>query len=125
MLLRNCNNNPQNGPTVVVFTYTRKFATQIEDETIKFGQFIRISCTVDLVNNMPSETVARLALWKSVWSQGLLVLKLGVDSTLLILVADKGPPAFSMFVGPSDQPLHEEKTLTCPLFHLFIKVLTN
>ncbi|KAJ0879496.1 putative RNA helicase [Helianthus annuus] len=96
MLLRNCNNNPQNGPTVVVFTYTRKFATQIEDETIKFGQFIRISCTVDLVNNMPSETVARLALWKSVWSQGLLVLKLGVDSTLLILVADKGPPAFSM-----------------------------
>ncbi|KAJ0679590.1 putative RNA helicase [Helianthus annuus] len=45
MLLRHCNNNPQNGPTVVLAP-TRELATQIQDEVIKFGQCIRISCTV-------------------------------------------------------------------------------
>ncbi|XP_035845634.1 DEAD-box ATP-dependent RNA helicase 40-like [Helianthus annuus] len=45
MLLRHCNNNPQNGPTVVLAP-TRELATQIQDEVIKFGQSIRISCTV-------------------------------------------------------------------------------
>ncbi|KAJ0455395.1 putative RNA helicase [Helianthus annuus] len=44
MLLRHCNNNPQNGPTVVLAP-TRELATQIQDEVIKFGQCIRISCT--------------------------------------------------------------------------------
>ncbi|KAJ0461064.1 putative RNA helicase [Helianthus annuus] len=45
MLLRHCNNNPQNGPTVVVLARTRELATQIQDEAIKFGRSIRISCT--------------------------------------------------------------------------------
>ncbi|KAJ0779042.1 putative RNA helicase [Helianthus annuus] len=45
MLLRHCNNNPQNGPTVVVLAPTRELATQIQDEDIKFGRSIRISCT--------------------------------------------------------------------------------
>lgn len=45
MLLRRCHNNPQNGPTVVVLAPTRELATQIQDEAIKFGRSIRISCT--------------------------------------------------------------------------------
>ncbi|KAK9080091.1 hypothetical protein SSX86_001766 [Deinandra increscens subsp. villosa] len=45
MLLRRCHNNPQNGPTVVVLAPTRELATQIQDEAIKFGRSVRISCT--------------------------------------------------------------------------------
>lgn len=45
MLLKRVRNNPQNGPTVVVLAPTRELATQIQDEAIKFGRSIRISCT--------------------------------------------------------------------------------
>ncbi|KAD4385176.1 hypothetical protein E3N88_25344 [Mikania micrantha] len=45
MLLRHCQNNPQLGPTVVVLAPTRELATQIQDEAIKFGRSVRISCT--------------------------------------------------------------------------------
>ncbi|KAK1407762.1 hypothetical protein QVD17_39388 [Tagetes erecta] len=45
MLLRRCHNNPQYGPTVVVLAPTRELATQIQDEAIKFGRSVRISCT--------------------------------------------------------------------------------
>lgn len=48
MLLKRCHNNPQNGPTVVVLSPTRELATQIQDEAIKFGRSIRVSCTVSL-----------------------------------------------------------------------------
>lgn len=48
MLLKRVRNNPQNGPTVVVLAPTRELATQIQDEAIKFGRSIRISCTVRL-----------------------------------------------------------------------------
>ncbi|XP_049933850.1 ATP-dependent RNA helicase-like protein DB10 isoform X2 [Nymphaea colorata] len=43
--LRQCRNNPQIGPTVLVLAPTRELATQIQDEAIKFGQSSRISCT--------------------------------------------------------------------------------
>ncbi|KAI3686999.1 hypothetical protein L1987_80689 [Smallanthus sonchifolius] len=45
MLLRRCHSNPQHGPTVVVLAPTRELATQIQDEAIKFGRSVRISCT--------------------------------------------------------------------------------
>ncbi|XP_022955622.1 DEAD-box ATP-dependent RNA helicase 40-like isoform X2 [Cucurbita moschata] len=45
MLLRQCRNNPQNGPTVLVLAPTRELATQIQDEAIKFGRSSRICCT--------------------------------------------------------------------------------
>ncbi|KAI3821586.1 hypothetical protein L1987_09154 [Smallanthus sonchifolius] len=45
MLLRRCHNNPQHGPTVVVLAPTRELATQIQDEAMKFGRSVRISCT--------------------------------------------------------------------------------
>ncbi|XP_076910635.1 DEAD-box ATP-dependent RNA helicase 40-like [Bidens hawaiensis] len=48
MLRRHCKNNPQLGPTVVVLYPTRELATQIQDEAIKFGRSIRISCTMSL-----------------------------------------------------------------------------
>ncbi|PKI38672.1 hypothetical protein CRG98_040958, partial [Punica granatum] len=41
MLLRTRRNNPQNGPTVLVLSPTRELATQIQDETIKFGRSSR------------------------------------------------------------------------------------
>ncbi|XP_042514250.1 DEAD-box ATP-dependent RNA helicase 40-like [Macadamia integrifolia] len=43
--LRQCRNNPQNGPTVLVLAPTRELATQIQDEVIKFGRSSRVSCT--------------------------------------------------------------------------------
>ncbi|KAG0482244.1 hypothetical protein HPP92_010328 [Vanilla planifolia] len=43
--LRRCQNNPQYGPTVLILAPTREFATQIQDEAIKFGRSSRISCT--------------------------------------------------------------------------------
>ncbi|XP_057986129.1 DEAD-box ATP-dependent RNA helicase 40 isoform X2 [Hevea brasiliensis] len=45
ILLRQCHNNPQNGPTVLVLAPTRELATQIQDEVIKFGRSSRVSCT--------------------------------------------------------------------------------
>ncbi|XP_022964311.1 DEAD-box ATP-dependent RNA helicase 40-like isoform X2 [Cucurbita moschata] len=45
VLLRQCRNNPQNGPTVLVLAPTRELATQIQDEAIKFGRASRICCT--------------------------------------------------------------------------------
>eukprot|EP00257_Ricinus_communis_P018451 XP_015577172.1 DEAD-box ATP-dependent RNA helicase 14 [Ricinus communis] len=45
ILLRQCRNNPQNGPTVLVLAPTRELATQIQDEVIKFGRSSRVSCT--------------------------------------------------------------------------------
>lgn len=44
--LRRCRNNPQDGPTVLVLAPTRELATQIQDEAIKFGRSLRVSCTV-------------------------------------------------------------------------------
>jgi len=44
--LRQCRNNPQLGPTVLVLSPTRELATQIQSEAIKFGRSSRISCTV-------------------------------------------------------------------------------
>lgn len=46
ILLRQCRNNPQNGPTVLVLAPTRELATQIQDEAIKFGRSSRVCCTV-------------------------------------------------------------------------------
>ena len=46
MHLRQCRNNPQIGPTVLVLSPTRELATQIQSEAIKFGRSSRISCTV-------------------------------------------------------------------------------
>eukprot|EP01018_Ginkgo_biloba_P009608 Gb_10302 [translate_table: standard] len=43
--LRRCHNNSQMGPTVLVLAPTRELATQIQDETLKFGRSSRISCT--------------------------------------------------------------------------------
>ena len=48
ILLRQCRNNPQNGPTVLVLAPTRELATQIQDEAIKFGRSSRVCCTVSL-----------------------------------------------------------------------------
>ncbi|XP_077219269.1 DEAD-box ATP-dependent RNA helicase 40-like isoform X2 [Tasmannia lanceolata] len=42
--LRRCQNNTQNGPTVLVLAPTRELATQIQDEVIKFGRSSRVSC---------------------------------------------------------------------------------
>lgn len=50
MLLRQCRNNPQYGPTVLVLAPTRELATQIQDEVIKFGRSSRVSCTVRLIS---------------------------------------------------------------------------
>lgn len=41
---RTCN-NPRMGPTVLVLAPTRELATQIQEETVKFGISSRISCT--------------------------------------------------------------------------------
>lgn len=46
ILLRQCRNNPQNGPTVLVLAPTRELATQIQDEALKFGRSSRVCCTV-------------------------------------------------------------------------------
>ena len=46
ILLRRRRNNVQNGPTVLVLAPTRELATQIQDETIKFGRSSRVSCAV-------------------------------------------------------------------------------
>ncbi|KAF8399679.1 hypothetical protein HHK36_015550 [Tetracentron sinense] len=43
--LKRCRNNSQLGPTVLVLSPTRELATQIQDETVKFGRSSRISCT--------------------------------------------------------------------------------
>ncbi|KAJ6847210.1 ATP-dependent RNA helicase-like protein DB10 [Iris pallida] len=43
--LRQCRNNPQIGPTVLVLSPTRELATQIQEEAIRFGRAARISCT--------------------------------------------------------------------------------
>ncbi|KAJ6795584.1 ATP-dependent RNA helicase-like protein DB10 [Iris pallida] len=43
--LRQCRNNPQIGPTVLVLSPTRELATQIQEEVIRFGRAARISCT--------------------------------------------------------------------------------
>lgn len=44
--LKQRGNNPRLGPTVLVLSPTRELATQIQDETVKFGRSSRISCTV-------------------------------------------------------------------------------
>lgn len=44
--LSRCRNNPQLGPTVLILAPTRELATQIQEETMKFGRSSRISCTV-------------------------------------------------------------------------------
>ncbi|KAI0504431.1 hypothetical protein KFK09_015383 [Dendrobium nobile] len=43
--LSRCRNNPQLGPTVLILAPTRELATQIQEETLKFGRSSRISCT--------------------------------------------------------------------------------
>ncbi|KAL0916487.1 hypothetical protein M5K25_014007 [Dendrobium thyrsiflorum] len=43
--LSRCRNNPQFGPTVLILAPTRELATQIQEETLKFGRSSRISCT--------------------------------------------------------------------------------
>lgn len=47
--LKRTRKNPQLSPTVLVLSPTRELATQIQDEAIKFGKSIRISCTVYII----------------------------------------------------------------------------
>lgn len=44
--LRQRNNNPRMGPTVLVLSPTRELATQIQDEAVKFFKSSRVACTV-------------------------------------------------------------------------------
>ncbi|XP_039014319.1 DEAD-box ATP-dependent RNA helicase 46-like isoform X2 [Hibiscus syriacus] len=45
MHIKQFRKDPQMGPTVLVLSPTRELATQIQDETRKFGNLSRISCT--------------------------------------------------------------------------------
>jgi ATP-dependent RNA helicase DDX5/DBP2 len=43
--LKRANKNPKMGPCVLVLSPTRELATQIQDEAVKFGKSVNISCT--------------------------------------------------------------------------------